>query len=453
MYIKHQDNPDIPKTESNFSKLFLRFFFSIFVTVMITALSLQYGFNSLIQVFMKDAINTYYQDLVRGSFHIMEKDILQQPEAFWPEYMESLQPFFGYPISIHTAESLHLTPQEREELLAGRILVQEKGELYHKKIENSTAILTMGKFQEPNIFIPLNILVWIAFILGFGSMTLIWTYPYARKLKKINHAVLAFGAGDLGSRVRIPKTSSLAPMAMAFNAMADKITRLIASHRELIHAISHELRTPAARIRFGLEILRTAERDTDRRRYTDGMQGDVDEMERLLSELLTYTRLNGTTPALQMQEGEPGPWLIKILKDFKTMHPDITLDWKLEQKGTTSFEPFYMARAVKNLLENAVRYGRNAIFVHLLFEKGVCCIHVDDNGSGIAPEDRGKIFEPFVRLDPSRSRETGGHGLGLAIVFNIMASHGGKVCIETASMGGARFSLCWPSSKKSSSPA
>ncbi|MDY0163869.1 ATP-binding protein [Desulfobotulus sp.] len=446
MYIRKQDKNDAQEKTSNFGRLFIRFFLSIFVTVMLTALGLQHGFNTLLQIIKKDAITLYYQDLVRGAYHVMEQDFLSRPEDSWQAYLESLQPFFGYPIALQTPDSLDLTPQERERLLAGEILVQEEGERYHMRIRGSKTILTMGRFPDPDFGIPLNILVWLAFALGFGIMTLVWTFPYALKLKKINHAVLAFGAGDLSSRVSIPKTSSLAPMAMAFNAMADKIGHLIASHRDLIHAVSHELRTPAARIRFGLEMLRAAASDTDKQRYMDGMHEDVDEMERLLSELLTYTRFSSTTPALQMQEGEPGPWLAKIVKDFKAMHPTLSIHLTQEMEGRACFEPFYLARAVGNLLENAARYGRSTVAVHLAFGEALCCIHIDDDGEGIPPEDREKIFEPFVRLDPSRSKKTGGHGLGLAIVRNIIESHGGTVRLSASSMGGARFTLCWPAS-------
>lgn len=444
MYITNKDIPDIPKTESNFTRLFVRFYLSIFVTVMVTALGLQHGFNSLLEILKKDTITAYYQDLVRGAYHMMEQDFLSRPEDSWHAHLESLQPFFGYPIALNTPDSLSLTPEEREQLLAGEILVQEEGERYHMKLRGSETVLTMGKFPDPDFGVSLNVLVWLAFALGFGIMTLAWTFPYAIKLTKINHAVLAFGTGELNSRVNIPKTSSLAPMAMAFNAMADKITRLIASHRELIHAISHELRTPAARIRFGLEMLCTAGSEEDRLRYSEGMLKDVDEMERLLSELLTYARFSSTAPALQMQEGEPAPWLAKIIKDFQAMHPDLSVDADLEQGKKALFEPFYLARAVGNLLENAARYGDSTVGIHLAFNEKTCCIHIDDDGEGIPSEHQEKIFEPFVRLDPSRNKKTGGHGLGLAIVRNIIEGHGGEVHVRSSPMGGARFTLRWP---------
>ncbi|WP_179953458.1 ATP-binding protein [Desulfobotulus mexicanus] len=436
-----------PHTESRFGKLFIRFYLSIFITVLATALGLQHGFNSMLNIFMKDSITAYYQDLTRGVYHVMEQDLIIQPESQWQEHIESLQPYFGYPLVLRSPEKLALTPHEKENLLSGQIVVQENGELYHKKIQGSNSILTMGKFPDPNIFVPLNMLVWIAFAIGFGVMTLVWTYPYALKLKIISQAVLAFGAGDLSSRVKIPKSSSLAPMAMAFNGMADKIGQLIASHRELVHAVSHELRTPAARIRFGLEMLASADNAKDKQRYTDGMHRDVDEMERLLSELLTYSRFDAKAPALEMQEGEIVPWLEKLVKDFQIMHPDITISLDMDPVDLCRFEPFYMARAVTNLLENAARYGRHKIGIQLFEDGQQHCIQVDDNGIGIEPCDREKIFEPFVRLDPSRSRQTGGHGLGLPIVRKIIQSHGGHILVSSSPMGGARFTLCWPKNR------
>ncbi len=106
--------------------------------------------------------------------------------------------------------------------------------------------------------------------------------------------------------------------------------------------------------------------------------------------------------------------------------------------------PRYMSRALGNLVQNAVKYANNR--VKIVFEKTdtFCMIHVEDDGPGVPQADYKRIFKAFVRLDESRSRDTGGYGMGLAIVKRIMAWHGGEVCVSKSLLGGTRFTIRWP---------
>ena len=130
-------------------------------------------------------------------------------------------------------------------------------------------------------------------------------------------------------------------------------------------------------------------------------------------------------------------------KDF----PEVVFDHAALRGGNDAqarFEPRFMARAVTNLVRNAAKHASRRVRVGYDTTGQDCRIHVDDDGPGIAAADRERIFEPFVRLDTSRSRDTGGYGLGLAIVRRVAAWHGGGVSVESSVLGGARFTISWP---------
>ncbi|WP_019616856.1 cache domain-containing protein [Psychromonas ossibalaenae] len=218
----------------------------------------------------------------------------------------------------------------------------------------------------------------------------------------------------------------------------------IASQKELINAISHELRTPIARLRFGVEMMESSTSRTEQVRYVDGVQQDLDELDLLISELLTYGRFDQNAPELQMPEQAITPWLKAVLADLGAeVSVDLQSTFLVEQNAQGCFDPKYLQRAVSNLVQNAAKYGNGQVMVTLEHPDKHYLIHVDDNGPGIPDAERERVFEAFARLDSSRCRESGGYGLGLAIVKRILDSHHGSVSITTSPLGGSRFTLRW----------
>lgn len=140
------------------------------------------------------------------------------------------------------------------------------------------------------------------------------------------------------------------------------------------------------------------------------------------------------------------PWLEETLEELAGgisahLQHEILLH---DTTAKASFEPRYLRRAVGNLVQNASRYGNGLVKVCLEQQGRDYLIHVDDDGPGIPKADRERIFEPFSRLDSSRSRESGGYGLGLAIVKRVVASHRGRVIVSSSPLGGSRFTIRWP---------
>jgi signal transduction histidine kinase len=427
-----------------------RVFLTFYVFLIFSLLFVQFIMGPVIgkvgKIYLQDAIVEYNRQLAKGAFHMLELDLLRLPPNEWQNRIRELESQFGYKIALLDYSELQLTKEQLDQLREEKIVVVDSGELLFHQVGKSEMILRKGPFSdmEPGLS---SLVIWIAITATVGLLTLIWIIPYWRKLRRISTAAMAFGNGDFNVRADISKRSSLTPIAFAFNTMAERIQQLINSHKELTNAVSHELRTPLSRLRFGLEMFETSEDMETRAHYARELQIDVADLEELVSELLTFARFDRERPELQFGLHPLEPFLHQLLAEsFPDECPiryqmHIHLD---EQSGKARFEPKYLARALGNLIQNALRHADCRIQIIVERNGGECTIHLDDDGVGIPEPDRQRVFEPFTRLDASRNRKSGGYGLGLAIVMRILKWHNGRVTVGDSPLGGARLTISWP---------
>lgn len=300
---------------------------------------------------------------------------------------------------------------------------------------------------------------YIAYVIVFAMVLLglmIWLQPHWRDLERLRVAAARFGAGDLAARARLRGGSSIRQLCMYFNTMADQIGRLIQSQRDLVNAASHELRTPITRLEFGLANLADTLDDRVARARVHALRSDVEELDLLVGELLTLGMLQrkSSPPTLEPVE------LAAFLRGSTGVSAEelqvrsTRLEWAIAQElGEVAVEPHSLRRAFSNLMRNALRYADGVIRVSADAEGEGWRLTVEDDGVGIAPEDRERVFEPFSRLDRSRDRATGGYGLGLSIVRQVAERHGGQVRAEASVLGGARFVLSLPRREPGPAPA
>ncbi|MFH0782230.1 MAG: ATP-binding protein [Pseudomonadota bacterium] len=404
--------------------------------------------NKVAKIHLHDSITEYNRQLARGAFHMMEVDLLRLPADQWKNRISQLQPQFGYHIALLAFDELTLSKEQMDQLRNGKITVVDDGELIYRRIGESDMVLRKGPFSglEPDAGY-FNLVIWFAVIIIIGLLTFICIIPYWRQLRKMSSAALAFGNGDFNTRVEMSKFSNLAPLAHAFNTMAERIGQLICSHKELTNAVSHELRTPLSRLKFGLEMIETAGDSEKRSFYARELQTDVAELEDLVDELLTYARFDREKPELQFDVHNLEPFLQQVIAEAISDDSPIRcqLHCHLDKESRqVSFEPKYLARALGNLLQNAMNHATSQILVIVERNGEECSIHIDDDGPGIPEVDRLRIFEPFTRLDVSRSRMSGGYGLGLAIVMRIIKWHNGQATAGNGPSGGARLTVRWP---------
>lgn len=269
-----------------------------------------------------------------------------------------------------------------------------------------------------------------------------------RRLRKLETVASRIARGELEARVDDSRFDAIGRLGQVFNRMADHIQRLVGVQREMIHAVSHELRTPVARIRFGVQMIEDCTDEAMRQKQLTGIDADIQELNELIDEILTYARLEQGGPILDFQEVNLINIVNQVVQEQKILKPDLSLEAKILGESvrwnTAQVEPRYIHRSVQNLVGNAIRYAVSKVIVSCNFGEETCRIDVEDDGPGIPESDWEKVFTPFARLDDSRTRSSGGYGLGLSIVRRILYWHGGQAFVARSDFGGAKFSLVWP---------
>ncbi len=427
-----------------------RIFLSFYLFIVVVLLLALFAVVPLVEHFaaapFRAEFNQYHRELVRGPLFLIWQDLVRHPQEEWSERLRQLQPDFGYPLALTRIDQDNFSATEIDLLQEGEILVSADYHQFWQMVDQSDYALAIGPFPSPGVSNLLNVWTWGLFLLLLGIAALLWALPFWRHLSRISRTAFALGEGQLDARAKLPGNSALLPLANTFNQMAERIQQLISAQKQLTNAVSHELRTPIARLRFGMEMLVTSPEPGEKKdHYINGIYQDLDELDGLINELLTYARYDWKDPALTMQEQAIVPWLEEVLAEQgKKISAHLQHEFLINRQLKSSFEPNHLGRALSNLIQNASRYGNGLIKVTLEQPGEELVIHVDDDGPGIPAADRERIFEPFARLDSSRSRDSGGHGLGLAIVKRVLDSHHGRVTIATSPLGGSRFTISWP---------
>ncbi len=300
-----------------------------------------------------------------------------------------------------------------------------------------------------------------------GLAVALGAYPVMRRLtlrlEALQRGVERWGAGDLSARIPVEGRDEVAFLARRFNHAAEQIETLMDSHKSLLANASHELRSPLARIRMGLELMENEAPDDNPAALirTVGRKGEIlrsiNELDQLIDEILLASRLD-----TRQADAEPFETLdLTGLAAEECSRVNAELHAELATTGiartghslTVQGSARLLRRLIRNLLENARRYGNGEINMELaqlrVGMKQMAVIKVHDRGPGVPIEQRERIFEPFYRL-PGASEREGGVGLGLALVKSISQRHGGTVRCEARPGGGASFIVELPIAEQQS---
>jgi signal transduction histidine kinase len=250
---------------------------------------------------------------------------------------------------------------------------------------------------------------------------------FARRMSS-SVALFAAAAERLGRDPNAPPLTvkgprEIVPAISAFNDMQDRIRRYVSDRTAMAAAVAHDLRTPLTRLRFRIEAAAPEARSK--------MAADIDEMEAMVAATLAYAK--DAQGAAERTRLELSSLLESVVDDLTETGAQVSID-KAERVVITG-DPMGLRRMLINLIENACKFGGGAR-TRLLTEPGWAMLEIEDDGPGIRDADLDRVFEPFYRAEPSRSRETGGSGLGLAAVRSIARLHGGDVLLRNRPKGG-----------------
>jgi signal transduction histidine kinase len=286
-----------------------------------------------------------------------------------------------------------------------------------------------------------NPIYWIAAALALVAIAVaVGSFPVVRglgrRLERLRAGVDRLGHGDLGARVKVEGRDEVAALAASFNRSAQRIEELVAAHRLLLANASHELRTPLTRISVAASLL--GENADPKTR--ESLKRDVAELDQLIEQILLASRLEAL-PTLEHRE----PVDLLALAAEEASHYDVEVSG---EPVTVNGDRTLLRRLVRNLIENAQRYGTgkdgdDSVAVSVTRESGCAVLEVTDKGPGVPEAERQRIFEPFYRM--AGSSESGrGSGLGLALVLDIARRHGGDAVCLDAEGGGSRFRVDLP---------
>ncbi|ESP94284.1 MULTISPECIES: ATP-binding protein [Pseudoalteromonas] len=272
-----------------------------------------------------------------------------------------------------------------------------------------------------------------------GLLLILWLRPLWRDLEQLKVITEQLATGKLDIATKPSRFSAISTLTQHIQKLALQTASLMQNQKQLVNAVSHELRTPLARLKFALAML--APKDPQQ---VHAMNQDVVEMELLIDEMLSYARLEFSEREMTKEHVNLSELVQEqINKSAATSSKKITQ--AVEPNIIVNGNDHYLARVLQNLLQNAEKYGDKQIFIELRsLHQGEVILSICDDGPGIPIDKRDNVFSPFTRLDTSRSKETGGFGLGLAIVAKILGWHNGKCWIEDSQFGGAAFSVSLP---------
>jgi two-component system, OmpR family, sensor kinase len=318
------------------------------------------------------------------------------------------------------AERRKLT-REKWSLASGRIVVRS---------DNSSLIAVYAPNRPGfpwSYVLPLGATILV--LVGFAS---VWfSRRLARPLEQLANAARRFGAGDTTARANLHRADEVGDLGRAFDEMADRTAGVLRSQRQLMGDVSHELRTPLARIRVALEL--AAEDPVAARDVLADVGSDLDEIDQLIGDILTTARLDIEHPTIEREATSLVELAERASRRFQTRHPGRLLERSVGDDRAIECDPLLLRRALDNLLDNAAKYSDPGTPVRFAIQPdgNAVAFEITDRGIGMSDAELDRAFTPFWRADGSRTRKTGGVGLGLALARRIARAHGGDVTLSS----------------------
>ena len=261
-----------------------------------------------------------------------------------------------------------------------------------------------------------------------------------RPVKWLNIGVMEVGRGNLKHRVPLKKSDELRDLAAAFNDMTDRIRDMLHTKEQLLYDVSHELRTPLTRMKVALEFLADGQ-------AKQSLQSDIEEMEKMVSEILETARRQHKYENLRKQPTNLVDLIKPITAAFENQPPGIEIV-ELPSEIEVHIDPEQIKTVFENILNNAIKYSQPdsaPIQISAEYEASYVVVRITDFGMGIPEDDLAHVFEPFYRVDKSRTKDTGGYGLGLSLCKTIMEAHEGKIEVQSRPQEGTTVSIFFPS--------
>lgn len=312
----------------------------------------------------------------------------------------------------------------------------------------------LGRGMPPPSLLVTILLTLVAGGVVIAAGALVTAAWLIRPIERLSRAAKSFGQGDFQSRVGDARPDEIGQLAQSFDEMAERVESSIRRERELLANVSHELRTPLARIRVAMDLAAESDGESARTTIAD-IASDLSELEGLIDDILVALRLESrgleaSMPINSLHEIGAHEIARRAAERFSTRSPARVVETELAAEGALVLvDPMLFRRVLDNLLDNAHKYSPDpatTIRLHVSTHDETVVFAVEDHGIGIEASELSRIFTPFYRVERSRSRGTGGVGLGLTLVRRIVEAHHGEVSVESELNGGTVVRVAVPAS-------
>lgn len=337
----------------------------------------------------------------------------------------------------------HLVPERRDDpLLLTPLFTDRDGTIY-------TLMLGQNWPLSPLLSPDVRVVVLIFALIVSGLLCWSLARYVSKPLERLKSSARSLAKGNLEARVGEEfsrRRDELGALARDFDTMADHVRNLIASKEDLLRGMSHELRSPLARLRVASGLARRPGADVARQ--LDRIELEAERLDALIGQMLQFSQLRAVEPTLPREQIDLTSLLSEVVEDarLEASAVDKRVEWRAGQSMLLDGDHGLMRSAIENVIRNAVRFTRpdSAVSVTLQRDPGVAVIIIEDRGPGVPEAELERIFEPFYRVAESRDRDSGGTGLGLAITARIVRLYGGEVRARNRPEGGLVVEIYLP---------
>lgn len=441
-----------------FTRLYLSLLTALFASIILTLyLSEQFLEQSDVVDFYDDSYQTFIEvtsDIQRT--HLSAEQYINNSQGLHPQFDMTWKANWNADRDCSSCEFLSniagvsIYQLADEQLLAVYPLYQTNGSiLIADRLPSSFLVDAPYRQQsssliellrdDPAEFIPYLLLLVV--IITIGTTLYFSVHRLQTQINQLVDTNKQFGKGNLHIRANQSYSEPVNELADSFNRMADAITETVKENQVFAQAVPHEMRTPLSRIQLATGLLRQRSQQNEALELLDDIDSYIDDIEKLTRQVLTFSKLNATSNQGDSQNKQ----LIKLDEYLQSRVKQLTTDNGIIvnlnlQPFQFECDPAYLRLMFDNLFKNALMYASTQVKVSTSFSHNRLIISVDDDGPGIDSQQFETIFLPFARLDRSRSQQTGGLGLGLAIAKAAARRIQGKLTVSRGHLGGANFS-------------
>ncbi|TPH12253.1 ATP-binding protein [Litorilituus lipolyticus] len=430
-------------------------YLSIIFTVLGSLFIIGWGLDKLAETaeqaqlsHQKNYTTDVYHQLING----LSEELNQLPVEQLPEKLQDFHKLYQFDVSIIARENIALPAslhQKLDQESSLYLATNDAQYLLKTLIKHPQLLLQLDIPDEPEIDSSFNFVLTMILYISICCILIIWLFPLTRRLYLLNHTAAKIGAGQLDARIKPSSISYIKMFENSFNNMANQIEKLVADNKILARGLSHDIRTPIACLRFGLEAAIDTPTVDKKNEYLNRMEHELTRMEDMTSAFLDYASME--RQALHLKQSKVS--VIELLSSVKNdclplaKKQNVTVHLNDNNSKTIhhTLDYHWCYRALTNLLTNAISYANTTVEMTIKKQAKQLIITIEDDGKGIEEDKLDIIFTPFVKLDADIPREQGHFGLGLAICAKVMHWHKGNIqASKSKNLSGACFTLRFP---------